>query len=168
MRRPAVSLRALPLYHVIVAGWSQFRRRALGSLRVREWVCINGRLTPAEQAQVSVLDSGFMQGVGLYSTMRAYEGRVFRLEKHLERLRASAARLGWTASPDEELMRSCIEQVVDATEQADARVRLTVTPGSLRAESESQGMLVVANATPGGAYPEELYRKGVTLTLSAY
>lgn len=136
---------------------------------MREWVCINGRLTPAEQAQISVFDAGFMQGVGLFTTMRAYEGRVFRLERHLDRLKASAAALGWTENPDEELSRSCVEQVVAATGQADAKVRLTVTTGSLRAGQETPaGLLVVANASPGLPYPEELYRKGVTLAVSRY
>ncbi|GMU80999.1 MAG: 4-amino-4-deoxychorismate lyase [Planctomycetota bacterium] len=140
-----------------------------GSVGVREWVCINGRLMPADQALVSVFDSGFMQGVGLFSTMRAYEGRVFRLQRHLDRLKASAAALGWTHNPDEELMRSCVEQVVAATEQADARVRLTVTTGTLRAGHEAPAeLLVVANASPGVAYPEELYRKGVTVAVSRF
>ena len=134
---------------------------------MREWVSINGRLMPAEQAQVSVFDSGFMQGVGLFETMRCYNGVVFRLDQHLARLVRSSAALGWTVKPDAEALRENVEQVVGATEAADARVRLTVTTGSLR-EADLQtppALTVVASAAPGASYPAELYQRGVTVTI---
>ena len=52
----------------------------------QEVVCINGQVVPAEQAGISVFDAGFMHGVGLFETMRAYGGRVFRLEPPPDRL----------------------------------------------------------------------------------
>jgi branched-subunit amino acid aminotransferase/4-amino-4-deoxychorismate lyase len=124
---------------------------------------------PADQAAVSVFDSSFMQGVGFFSTMRAYGGRVFRLDRHINRLKSSAAALGWTLPVDEDLLRSAVEQVVSATEQSSARVRLTLTSGSLRAGTdEAAGLTVVANASPGVSYPPELYQKGVTINVSRY
>ncbi len=136
---------------------------------MREWVSINGELFAADQARVSVFDSGFMQGVGLFETMRAYRGRVFRLERHLDRLRASAAALGWTVVPDEEDLRSQVMSVVGATEAEEARVRLTVTTGSLRATApDTPALTIVASAVPGEKYPAELYTRGVTALISSY
>lgn len=136
---------------------------------MREWVSINGRLLPADQAQVSVFDSAFMQGVGLFSTMRAYNGCVPRMDRHLARLHDSAVALGWTLLPETDVMRAGVEQVLAATEQADARVRLTVTTGSLRAGADAaNGLTIVANASPGTPYQAELYRRGVTVLISKY
>jgi branched-chain amino acid aminotransferase len=136
---------------------------------VREWVCINGQLLSADQACISVFDSGFMQGVGLFETLRAYRGRVFRLQLHLDRLAQSARTLGWGLVPDSAAMSDCIEQVVGATEADEVRVRLTVTTGSLRvSDSEPPALTLVATASAGARYPVELYANGVTLVVSRY
>jgi branched-subunit amino acid aminotransferase/4-amino-4-deoxychorismate lyase len=124
---------------------------------------------PADQAQVSVYDSGFMQGVGLFETMRAYGGRVFRLDSHLARLAGSARQLGWTVPPTHAELEHAVEQVLDAVEQSDARVRLTVTTGSLRwSEGEPPRLTIVATATPGIPYPAELYARGGTAIISKF
>lgn len=136
---------------------------------MREWVSINGKLAPADQASVSVFDSSFMQGVGIFTTMRAYGGHVFRIDRHIDRLKHSATALGWTLPVDEDLLRSCVDQVVSATEQSSARVRLTLTSGSLKAGSEgAAGLTIVANASPGVEYPKELYQRGVTANVSRF
>lgn len=136
---------------------------------MREWVSLNGQLMPADRAHVSVFDAGLMQGIGLFETMRAYRGHVFRLEQHLYRLANSARKLGWTILPDADDLRDNVEQVVGATEAEDARVRLTVTTGSLHsAETERPELTVIASATPGAKYPEECYTKGVTVLVSDY
>ena len=136
---------------------------------MREWVSLNGQLMPAERARISVFDSGLMQGIGLFETMRGYNGRVFRLERHLDRLRLSAQTLGWTVIPEVEELRENVEQVVAATEQEDARVRLTVTTGALRADERAQPELtIIATAAAGADYPAECYQQGVTVLLSEY
>lgn len=136
---------------------------------MREWVCLNGQLMPAEQAAVSVFDSGFMQGVGLFETMRAYNGVVFRLEQHIARLLDSARKLGWTALPTERVLRDNVEQAVGAMEADATRVRLTVTTGTLRAAAPTDPELtIVASASPGGEYPREAYERGVTVVVSDY
>lgn len=136
---------------------------------MREWVSLNGRLMPAEQAQISVLDSGFMQGVGLFETMRVYNGVVFQIGRHLRRLIDSAQKLGWSVLPDEDDLRDNVEQVVGATEQSDASVRLTVTTGSLHADaSDTPQLTIVGSASPGVKYPRECYQRGVTIIVSPY
>ena len=134
---------------------------------MREWVCLNGTLMPAEDARVSVFDSGFMQGVGLFETMRTYNGQVFRLERHLDRLVESARALGWTVIPDSDVLEDNINQVLSSMPSPEARVRLTVTTGSLRAGAGAEPALtIVAMASPGERYPAELYTQGVTVALS--
>ena len=59
-----------------------------------EMVYLNGSMVAREDARIAVMDYGFLYGYGLFETMRAYGGRVFRLERHLERLASSAATLG--------------------------------------------------------------------------
>lgn len=136
---------------------------------VREWAWVDGELMPAEQARVSVFDSGFMQGIGLFETMRAYRGRVFRAQRHVDRLIQSAAGLGWAAVPDGETLLEAVQAVTSATEVDSARVRLTVTTGTLRSgASDEPRLTIVASASPGGDYPAELYQRGVTLTVSPW
>lgn len=139
-------------------------------IREREFVCINDKLMAADQAHVSVFDSGFMQGIGLFETMRTYGDRVFRLDQHLERLQRSARALGWTVIPQLEQMHSAVMRVVGATEQSPLRVRLTVTTGTLRATQAEDvpRLTVVASATVGADYPPELKARGVTVVLSNF
>jgi len=136
---------------------------------VQEWACLNGQLMPAGEARISVFDSGFMQGVGLFETMRAHGGRIFRLERHLARLTASARSLGWGVIPDAEVLREDIEQVLSAVGPEDCRVRLTITTGSLRpAETDVPQLTIVVTSSPGGKYADELYKRGVTVVLSRW
>jgi len=54
-------------------------------------VYLNGQLMPRNEAKLSVMDYGFLYGYGLFETMRAYNGVVFRLDSHLNRLTSAAA-----------------------------------------------------------------------------
>lgn len=135
---------------------------------MREWVSINGVLTAADEARVSAFDSGFLQGIGLFETMRAYQGRVFRMQQHIDRLIRSARKLGWGILPDGDQLTAAVEQVIGATEIDEARVRLTVTTGSLRASAEDVALTIVASASAGARYPDECYTKGVTAIISPY
>jgi branched-chain amino acid aminotransferase len=56
-------------------------------------VNVNGRLSDAEHAVVSVFDHGFLYGEGIYETLRTYGGRAFLFARHMRRLRTSAAML---------------------------------------------------------------------------
>src|SRR5437763_12568487 len=56
-------------------------------------VNVNGRLFDQANAEVSVFDHGFLYGEGVYETLRTYGGRPFLFDRHMERLRRSAAML---------------------------------------------------------------------------
>jgi len=134
---------------------------------LRHWVSLNGTLLPGEEARVSVFDSGFMQGIGLFETMRAYAGRIFRFQQHIDRLTQSAQTLGWTVIPDEDELADNVRQVLSPLAGTDARVRLTVTTGSLHADAADLPKLtIVATAAAAEKYPDECYTRGVTAIVS--
>src|SRR5881394_1127491 len=56
-------------------------------------VNVNGTISDERQAVVSVFDHGFLYGEGVYEVLRTYNGRPFLLDRHLKRLRNSAAML---------------------------------------------------------------------------
>lgn len=89
-------------------------------------VWLNGRLWSADEARVPVFDRGFLLGDGLFETMRAYGGRVFRLREHLERLERSAARIGL---PLPSGLGEAVCETVAANRLAEAAVRLTASRG---------------------------------------
>ena len=57
-------------------------------------VFIDGALVPESRAKVSVFDHGLLYGDGVFEGIRAYNGRVFKLEEHVERLYNSAQAIG--------------------------------------------------------------------------
>lgn len=89
-------------------------------------VWLNNEVLPAEQARISVLDRGFNLGDGLFETMRAYEGRIFRLREHLERLGRSAERIGL---PLPSYLAEGARETLVANGLREAAVRLTVSRG---------------------------------------
>jgi len=116
---------------------------------------VNGKLLPPEEPAISPLDGGFMYGEGLFETMRAYGGRVFRLAQHLERLVIAAAELSFTPPTGQELSRG-VEEALAAGELPDATVRLTVTPGIAGSPKPTVVVIVRPLALP----PADLYESG--------
>jgi len=115
---------------------------------------VNGALLPPEQAAISPLDRGFLYGEGLFETMRAYRGRVFRLSHHLDRLFAGAQELDLTPPPRDDITKA-VEEALAAGSLADASVRLTVTPG-IDGDSPTLVVLVRPLVLP----PRERYQHG--------
>ncbi len=88
---------------------------------------LNGKLLPREQAKISLLDYGFLYGYGLYETLRAYNGKAFRLDNHLARLKFSGERLGILVHVG--LIREAVNNVIKANGFAQTRLRISVSPG---------------------------------------
>ena len=53
-------------------------------------IYLNGKLVPEREAKVSVFDHGLLYGDGVFEGIRSYDGRVFMLDQHIDRLYASA------------------------------------------------------------------------------
>jgi len=126
-------------------------------------VYLNGSFTPESNASVGIYNGGWLHGAGLFETMRAQNGRVFRLESHIERLRRSASKLlvpiERDALPDEGVFAELLKR----NGLKAARVRLTVTTGSVRGDqpAEAPDLTVCATAAPLTAYQPSFYEKGV-------
>lgn len=136
-----------------------------------EYVYLNGQLVTADEARVGVFDAGLLHGVGLFETMRAYNGVVFRLDDHLERLRRSARALRIGVPEDLGPWKAGLGQLLEANGLTDARVRLMVTPGDIRSAGQEQSVeagTVLIAAGPMTAYPAELYVKGMTVLISGF
>jgi branched-chain amino acid aminotransferase len=94
---------------------------------MEEIVYLNGKLIPRSKAKVSVLDYGFLFGFGLYETIRAYNGKAFRLDNHLARLKYSADRIGIAVNTKE--IREAVKDTVKANGFPETRIRITVSLG---------------------------------------
>ncbi len=132
-----------------------------------EKVFLNGEIINAAEAKVSVKDSGLLYGAGLFETMRCDGGKVFALEDHLERLFNSAEKLAINNPYDKQYITDAIYKILAANDLSDARLRLTLTNGSVGDGDEAEPTLLIT-ATDFQAYPAEYYQKGVTVALTDY
>ncbi len=94
-------------------------------------VNLNGKMTSPGQASIRIDDAGLQHAVGLFETMAAFHGKVFRLQAHLERLGNSARELGLARDLDLERLRQMVDETLRHNALSEARVRLTVTAGSI-------------------------------------
>jgi branched-chain amino acid aminotransferase group I len=93
-------------------------------------VHVGGELVPRAQAKVSVFDSSVQGGDAVWEGLRVYDGKVFRLEQHLDRLEASAKALAFARIPSRDDIRSALFDTLRANGMRDgAHVRLTLTRG---------------------------------------
>lgn len=91
---------------------------------------INGRLVHRDEAGVSPFDSVVQGGDAVWEGLRLYEGRIFRLREHLDRLRASAQALAFAQIPSREEITEEIRRTLDANGMHDGvHIRLTLTRG---------------------------------------
>jgi branched-chain amino acid aminotransferase len=96
---------------------------------MEEIIYLNGDLIPRSQAKLSPFDHGFLYGYGLFETMRAYGGSIFRLDRHLIRLHHAAETLSIAAKlATFDLEKACYD-VLKANNLAEARLRLTISAG---------------------------------------
>jgi branched-chain amino acid aminotransferase len=135
-----------------------------------EQVYLNGEIVAADRAALSVFDSGLSHGAGLFETLRTYAGRPFRLDAHLARMRRSAERLSIPCPWDDGELRHALTRLLQINELADARVRITITPGNVRegvsGEAPRPSMLIAAQKME--PYPTDLYRQGMTVCISSF
>jgi branched-chain amino acid aminotransferase len=97
---------------------------------MRGAVYVNGTIAPAGQAVVPVYDHGFVYGEGVYETLRTYNRAPFLYERHVQRLRRSAARLVLDVPFDDAALLTWIGQTMSAAGQMDeAYIRILLTRG---------------------------------------
>lgn len=93
-------------------------------------VNVNGTVSDAAHAVVSVFDHGFLYGEGVYETLRTYDGRPFLFARHCRRLRQSADLIGLALPCPEAELRAEVERTLAAAAlPGEAYVRVLVTRG---------------------------------------
>lgn len=129
-------------------------------------IYMNGKLVPEKDAVVSVFDHGLLYGDGVFEGIRAYHGRVFRLEEHVNRLYKSAAAIALEIPVTKEEMAAAVVKTCNANAIRDGYVRLVVTRGAgtlglnpyLCKEPQ---IIIIAGAIQ--LYPKELYATGMNV-----
>ncbi len=140
----------------------------MSSVAIMEKIFLNDNIIEIENANLSVTDSGFLYGAGLFETMRSYKGKVFSLDDHLDRLFASAAALSIKIDHDRKFISDAIYNLLDANNLSDARLRLTISSGPMSLSQGKKQATMLITATQLQPYPKEYYEKGVLVTLCPY
>jgi branched-chain amino acid aminotransferase group I len=135
-----------------------------------EIIYLNGRLIPRSKAKLSPFDHGFLYGYGLFETMRAYQGYIFRLDRHLARLRHSAESISLAHKLTAFDLEAACTKTLDANKLKDARLRLTVSAGEgdimpdPRTCSSPTVLVTAQDIVPP---PREKYESGFKAALSS-
>ena len=117
------------------------------------WVFLDGRLVKGADASLSVWDHGLLYGDGIYEGIRAYNGRLFKLEAHLSRLYDSARALQLNVPLTPAQLAGAIIATLRANKLKDAHVRPVVTrgpgkPGLDPRRTVRSSVIVLASAAP--------------------
>jgi branched-chain amino acid aminotransferase len=134
-------------------------------------IWIDGAIVSQEEARVSVLDHGFLYGDGVFEGIRAYGGRIFRLEDHLRRLAAGARALALEIPGGLETARRVILETARAHGQPDAYIRLVVSRGvgELGVDPTScPDPKLVCIAAAIRIFPAEKLAEGIALATSSW
>jgi len=144
-------------------------RRMQMKARSPEFVSLNGQLLPISEARISPLDYGYLYGYAVFETMRAYDGRIFRLENHVDRLIRSAEKIG-IKSPDAQDLANAVRSTLRKNNHSDAYARLTLSAGEgtvgLNPSSCAKPVVLVHTKEFKG-YPSKKYLTGFTAVTSS-
>ncbi len=133
-------------------------------------VYVNGKFLPKEEAKVSVFDHGFLYGDGVFEGIRAYNGRIFKLDGHIDRLLDSAKaidlKVEWS---HQELCDLCYESLKqNDLEDAYLRVIISRGEGDLGLNPylcAKPGLVIISGKIK--LYPKELYDEGMAVITGA-
>lgn len=134
------------------------------------YVYLNDRIVPAAEAKVSVFDHGFLYGDGIYETMRVYDGVVFMVDEHLERLFRSASLIGLDVRKSPGDIRIALYDTLSANSLSNSYLRLTVSrgPGPVGLDPdlcEKPTFVVIAKEFT--SYPSHFYAQGINTIISS-
>lgn len=133
-------------------------------------VYVNGGYFPKEEAKISVFDHGFLYGDGIFEGVRAYGGRVFRLEEHIDRLYDGARSIMLDMPLTKQEMAEVVLETLRRNELRDAYIRLVVSRGigDLGLDPRKcQKPTVICIADKIALYPEKLYSEGMEIITAA-
>ncbi len=128
-------------------------------------VYVNGEILDEDKAAISVFDRGFLYGDGLFETMRSYEGVIFRLGDHLNRLYSSMKSLKIRQRLSNKETEKAVYKLLHVNNLKDASIRMTVSRGvsKHRGFSISQNEIasMVISAAKFLPRPVKFYERGI-------
>src|SRR5271154_1813753 len=133
-------------------------------------IYLNGQLVEKEKAVVSVFDHGLLYGDGVFEGIRAYNGRVFKLREHLDRLFNSARAIMLQISMDKKALEAAVLATLRANKLKDAYIRLVVTRGEGDLGLDPRKCLksfVFIITDKIALYPQEFYENGLSVITSS-
>ena len=127
-------------------------------------VYINGKLYPKDEAKISVFDHGLLYGDGVFEGIRCYNGNIFKLSEHIDRLYDSAKAISMEIQLTRDELKDAVINTLKANNLKDSYIRLIVTRGVgklglnpfLCAESQ---VIIITDFIQ--LYSKELYEKGL-------
>jgi branched-chain amino acid aminotransferase len=133
-------------------------------------IFLDGKFVPEEDAKVSVFDHGLLYGDGIFEGIRFYNGGVFRLEQHLERLWDSARSICLEIPMSHSEMTEAVLETIRKNDLRDGYIRLIVTRGVGNlglnpAQCKRPSVIIIA--TTIALYSKEMYQKGLTVVTVA-
>ncbi|MGI6361096.1 MAG: branched-chain-amino-acid transaminase [Bacillota bacterium] len=129
-------------------------------------IYLDGAMVDKKDAKISVFDHGLLYGDGIFEGIRAYDGRIFQLEKHVDRLYEGANVLRIKVPCCKAEMRKIVVETCKANQLTDCYIRLIVTRGVGGLGIDPTGCLspsVICIADEITLYPDEYYKRGLTL-----
>ncbi len=129
-------------------------------------IYINGKLIDKDKAAVSVFDHGLLYGDGVFEGIRSYNGLVFKLREHIDRLFESAHAITLNMPLTKEGFIKAVISTLKANKLKDAYIRLVVTRGTgdlgldPRKCKIPTTIIITDKIT---LYPDEYYRKGLNI-----
>jgi len=133
-------------------------------------IYLDGRYLPEEEAKISVFDHGLLYGDGVFEGIRAYNGRVFKLKEHIDRLYESARAIALDPGIPKGEMAQIVLETCRKNNLRDAYIRLVVTRGrgDLGLDPRKCPRPSIFCIAAGiELYPPELYEKGLELVTVA-
>ncbi len=129
-------------------------------------IYINGKLVDRSEAKISVFDHGLLYGDGVFEGIRSYDGLIFKLKEHLDRLFDSARVIMLEIPLSKEEITQAMVKTLKANGLRDAYIRLVVTRGEgdlgldPRKCSKPTTFIIADKIV---LYPEKLYENGLEL-----
>lgn len=129
-------------------------------------VYLNGELVDKESARISVFDHGYLYGDGVFEGIRAYNGVIFKLKEHIDRLYRSAHMIMLEIPLSKQEMQEAIITTMRANNLKDAYIRVVVSRGEGDLgldprKCKNPNVVIITDKIV--LYPQELYEKGMEI-----
>jgi len=133
-------------------------------------VYIDGEYYPKSEAKISVFDHGFLYGDGVFEGIRAYNGIVFKLKEHIDRLYSSARAIMLEIPLSKEEMIEAVLETLRKNDLRDAYIRLVITRGigdlGLDPRKCPKPSVIIIAVPLLRLYDEEKRRQGISMIVS--